>query len=92
MASLREMLEGPAPVTGTLVSNPLMARMAEDAGFQALYLGGGMLGYTKVVLEANLNITELVQAGIDIRAVSSLPLILDGALDSESPAVAARCF
>lgn len=85
MASLREMLEGPAPVTGTLVSNPLMARMAEDAGFQALYLGGGMLGYTKVVLEANLNITELVQAGIDIRAVSSLPLILDGATGFGDP-------
>ena len=85
MASLREMLEGPAPVTGTLVSNPLMARMAEDAGFQSLYLGGGMLGYTKVVLEANLNITELVQAGIDIRAVSSLPLILDGATGFGDP-------
>ena len=85
MASLREMLEGPAPVTGTLVSNPLMARMAEDAGFQSLYLGGGMLGYSKVVLEANLNITELVQAGIDIRAVSSLPLILDGATGFGDP-------
>jgi methylisocitrate lyase len=62
-----------------------MARMAEDAGFQSLYLGGGMLGYSKVVLEANLNITELVQAGIDIRAVSSLPLILDGATGFGDP-------
>ena len=83
--SLRELLQGPAPVTATLVSNPLMARMAEDAGFRALYLGGGMLGYTKVVLEANLNITELVQAGIDIRTVCSLPLILDGATGFGDP-------
>jgi methylisocitrate lyase len=73
------MLEEPKPVLATLVSNPLMAKLAEQAGFRALYLGGGMLGYAKAVLEANLNITELVQAGIDIKAVCELPLILDGA-------------
>lgn len=85
MVSLRDMLAGPTPVVATLVSNPLMARLAERAGFQALYLGGGMLGYSKVVLEANLNVTELVQAGIDIRTVTSLPLILDGATGFGDP-------
>jgi len=83
--SLRTMLERPEPVVATLVSNPLMAKLAEQAGFQALYLGGGMLGYSKVVLEANLNITELTQAGLDIRAVSDLPLILDGATGFGDP-------
>ncbi|MDP6605188.1 MAG: isocitrate lyase/PEP mutase family protein [Dehalococcoidia bacterium] len=83
--SFREMLAGPMPLTATLVSNPLMARLAEQAGFLALYLGGGMLGYSKVVLEANLNVTELVQAGNDIRAVCSLPLILDGATGFGDP-------
>ena len=85
MTSLRAMLDESMPVVATLVSNPLMARLAERAGFRALYLGGGMLGYSKVVLEANLNITELVQAGIDIRAVSSVPLILDGATGFGDP-------
>lgn len=85
MVSLRDMLAGPTPVVATLVSNPLMARLAERAGFRALYLGGGMLGYSKVVLEANLNVTEVVHAGIDIRTVTSLPLILDGATGFGDP-------
>src|SRR6266498_3353862 len=38
----------------------------------------GSTGYLKVSLEANLNLTEMCQAAMDIRAVSSLPLILDG--------------
>ena len=85
MPSLRTMLDEPDPVVATLVSNPLMAKLAEQAGFRALYLGGGMLGYAKAVLEANLNITELVQAGIDIRAVCDLPLVLDGATGFGDP-------
>src|SRR3546814_2981477 len=79
MPSLREMLAGPEPVLAPLVLNPLMARLAETAGFKALYLGGGASGYMKVHLEANLNLTEMCQAALDIRTVTSLPLILDGA-------------
>jgi len=79
MKSLRDRLSRATPVCAPLVLNPLMAKMAEAAGFEALYLGGGGTGYAKVVLEANLNLTEMVQAGIDIGAVSDLPLILDGA-------------
>jgi len=62
-----------------------MARMAEAAGFAAGYLGGGATGYLKVGLEANLNLTEMCQAALDIRAVSSLPLILDGACGYGDP-------
>jgi methylisocitrate lyase len=76
---------GPLPVTAPLVLNPLMARMAEVAGFGAGYLGGGATGYQKVALEANLNLTEMCQAALDIRAVSSLPLILDGACGYGDP-------
>lgn len=76
---LIDLLEGAAPVRAPLVLDPLMARLAEQAGFEAAYLGGGGLGYSKTFLEANLNVTEMVQAGIDIAAASSLPLILDGA-------------
>ena len=83
--SLRAMIEGPRPVTAPLVLNPLMARMAEVAGFPAGYLGGGSTGYLKVSLEANLNLTEMCQAALDIRAVSSLPLILDGACGYGDP-------
>ena len=83
--SLRAQLNGPLPVTAPLVLNPLMARMVGAAGFPAGYLGGGSTGYQKVALEANLNLTEMCQAAIDIGAVSSLPLILDGACGYGDP-------
>jgi len=83
--SLRERIQGALPVTAPLVLNPLMARMVEAAGFSAGYLGGGATGYQKVALEANLNLTEMCQAALDIRAVSSLPLILDGACGYGDP-------
>jgi methylisocitrate lyase len=51
-----------------------MARMATAAGFPALYLGGGTLGYVKTVLEANLNLTEMTQLGIEIRAAADTVL------------------
>jgi 2-methylisocitrate lyase-like PEP mutase family enzyme len=83
--SLRAQLDGPVPITAPLVLNPLMARMVEAAGFPAGYLGGGSTGYQKVALEANLNLTEMCQAALDIGAVSSLPLILDGACGYGDP-------
>ena len=83
--SLRARLRDAVPITAPLVLNPLMARMAEAAGFSAGYLGGGATGYLKVVLEANLNLTEMCQAAVDIGAVSSLPLILDGACGYGDP-------
>ena len=83
--SLRELIQRPMPVTAPLVLNPLMARMAEAAGFPAGYLGGGSTGYQKVALEANLNVTEMCQAAVDIGAVCSLPLILDGACGYGDP-------
>jgi 2-methylisocitrate lyase-like PEP mutase family enzyme len=83
--SLRARLQDTMPVTAPLVLNPLMARMAEAAGFPAGYLGGGASGYAKVALEANLNLTEMCQAALDIRAASALPLILDGACGYGDP-------
>lgn len=79
MTTLRALLAGGAQIEAPLVLNPIMAKLAEAAGFKALYLGGGSMGYMKCVTEANLNLTEMCQAAIDIKAVSSLPLILDGA-------------
>lgn len=83
--ALPALLQGSRPVTAPLVLNPLMARMAQAAGFTAGYLGGGATGYQKVCLEANLNLTEMCQTALDIRAVSSLPLILDGACGYGDP-------
>ncbi|HJU09874.1 MAG TPA: isocitrate lyase/PEP mutase family protein [Candidatus Binataceae bacterium] len=79
MTNLREMVQGNTLVEAPLVFNPLSAELAEQAGFPALYLGGGGLGYIQCVTEANLTVTEMVRIGIDIRTVCRLPLILDGA-------------
>lgn len=77
--TLRQMVaEGP-PVFAPLVLNPMMARMAEKAGARAIYLGGGASGYQGVFTEANLSLTEMAHAGLEIGAASRLPLILDGA-------------
>ena len=77
--SLRRLIEGPGPTVAPLVLNAMMAKLAEQAGFGALYLGGGAMGYLTTVTEANLSLADMVAAGLGITAVSSLPLILDGA-------------
>lgn len=81
----REMLAGGQAYIAPAVFNPLCAKIAQAAGFEALYLSAGALGYVKCCLEANLSLTELVQAGIDIRAACGLPLILDGACGFGDP-------
>jgi methylisocitrate lyase len=83
--SLRARLNDALPITAPLVLNPLMARMVAAAGFTAGYLGGGATGYLKVALEANLNLTEMCQAALDIRAACALPLIFDGACGYGDP-------
>ena len=84
-ATLRELIDRDEGVFAPLVLNPLMARLAASAGFEALYLGGGQLGFEQVTLEANLNITDVTQRGLAIRTVTDLPLILDGATGFGDP-------
>jgi methylisocitrate lyase len=79
MSTLRQMIKEGPPVFAPLVLNPMMARMAERAGARAIYLGGGASGYQSVFTEANLSLTEMAHAGLEIGAACRLPLILDGA-------------
>lgn len=83
--TLRRLIAGERALIAPAVFNPLSAKLAERAGFEMLYLGGGTAGYMNCCLEANLNITQLCQLGVDIRAVTSLPLILDGAAGFGDP-------
>lgn len=85
MRTFREMLDGAEPVVAPLVINPLSARLAAAAGFRALYLGGGAMGYIKCGTEANLTLTEMCQAALEIRGACPLPLILDGACGFGDP-------
>ena len=79
MNDFRRLIAGPEPIYAPLVFSPISALLAQAAGFPALYLGGGSLGYIKAGTEANLSLTEMTQAALDIRTVCPLPLILDGA-------------
>jgi len=76
---LRALIGREVPSVVPLVLDPISARTAAAAGFEALYLGGGTLGYVKTCTEANLSLTQMAQAGLEIRAACDLPLILDGA-------------
>lgn len=78
MKTFRILLDQPVAHLAAAVFNPLCAKLAEQAGFKVLYLGGGPLGYVKCSLEAGLSLSEVVQVGVEIRAASGLPLIMDG--------------
>jgi methylisocitrate lyase len=72
-----DLMRGSELVVAPVALNPIMARLAEEAGFKALYLSGGSLGWLKCVTEANLTLPELVEVAIDMRTVCKLPIILD---------------
>ena len=77
MDKLSHLIRGQELIVAPLVLNPIMARLAEDAGFKAIYLGGGSLGWLKCVTEANLTLTEMVAEAVDIRTACKLPIVLD---------------
>jgi 2-methylisocitrate lyase-like PEP mutase family enzyme len=83
--TFKEMLAQKKTYLAPAVFNPLAAKLARAAGFEMLYLSAGVLGYVKCNLEANMSLPELVQAGVEMRAASGLPLILDGACGFGDP-------
>jgi methylisocitrate lyase len=78
MKTLRQLMAQPELTVAPLVLNPIMARLAEDAGFKAIYLGGGTLGWQQCVTEANITLPEMARVAVDIRVACKLPLVLDG--------------
>lgn len=77
MTTLTEMIQGPELIVAPVALNPMMARLAQDCGYKAVYLSGGSLGWLKCVTEANLNLTDMVELGIDIRGATKIPIVLD---------------
>jgi methylisocitrate lyase len=74
---LRELLaDHPILVPG--VFNPLVARLAEQIGFEAVYLSGGALSAASGVPDVGLlTLTEFVAAAQDLVQATSLPIISD---------------
>jgi methylisocitrate lyase len=77
MQTLKDLIKRDELTVAPVALNPVMARLAEDAGFKAIYLSGGSLGWLKCITEANLSISDMAQVALDIRAVSKIPLVLD---------------
>jgi methylisocitrate lyase len=75
--NLNSLIAGRDLVIAPLALNPLMARLAENAGFKSVYLGGAALGWLKCVTEANLTLPELIDVAVDIRGACKLPIVLD---------------
>src|SRR6516225_9387824 len=77
LLNFRELIRGDDLIVAPCALNPIMARIAEDAGFKAIYMSGGSLGWLKCVTEANITLPEMAEIAVDMRAVCKLPIILD---------------
>ena len=77
MERLKRLVEGTDLIIAPVALNAIMARLAEEAGFKALYLSGGSLGWLKCVTEANLTLPEMAQVAVEMRTVCKLPIVLD---------------
>jgi methylisocitrate lyase len=77
LQTFRQLIEGPELIVAPVALNPIMARMAAEAGFKAVYLSGGSLGWLNCVTEANLSLSEMIAVALDMRAACPLPVVLD---------------
>src|SRR5215469_9399479 len=77
LQKLNELIRGDELIVAPVALNPIMARLAAEAGFKAVYLSGGSLGWLKCVTEANLALPELAEVAVDMRAACKLPIVLD---------------
>jgi 2-methylisocitrate lyase-like PEP mutase family enzyme len=77
--NFRTMIGGSDVVIAPGAFNGMMARLAEAAGFRALYLSGGSLGWLMAVTEATIALPDMTHVATEIRTVCDLPMILDAA-------------
>lgn len=63
-----------------LALDPLSAALARRTGFDAIYLGGGGLGYARAVSEALLTATEVADATRAITERVDVAVIVDGGI------------
>ena len=89
---LRAALAAGQPVFAPLCLEPLMARVAEQAGFRFGYLSGGALGYSYAVSEALLTLTEIADATRRLTSRSGLGVIVDGGVGFGDPVHVARAI
>src|SRR3984957_3560573 len=77
LANFRELIAGKELIVAPVALNPIMARLAEAAGFKAVYLSGGSLGWDKGITQAHITRPGLAPVAVDMRTVCKLPIVLD---------------
>jgi len=75
---LRQAIAAGDVVFAPLALDALTARIAEQAGFGAVYVSGGALGYAHAVSEALLTLDELADATRHVAARADVAVIADG--------------
>lgn len=76
-ATFRRLLARPGLIRGINVYDPLTARLAEAAGFDAIALGGYQQGSALCVPEPTLTMTEVIEGARLITKAVSIPLKVD---------------
>lgn len=74
---LRERLARPGLIKGVNVYDPLTARLAQDAGFELVALGGWQQGASLCVPEPTLTMSEVIDHARNIAAAIEIPLKVD---------------
>lgn len=74
---MRALLDAPGMIRAVNVFDPFSARIAQDAGFKAIGLGGFQLGAHKCTTEPLLTMTEVIDSARAIAQAVSIPLKVD---------------
>lgn len=76
-AAFRELMRKPGIMHAPIAYDPLTARIAEQAGFQCLDIGGYALGASACVPEPLLSLEEVAMSTRRIAAAVNIPLMID---------------
>lgn len=77
MERIRTLIQNDELIIAPVALNPLMARLAVEIGFKAIYLSGGSQGWVTCCTEATITLPEMAQIAVGIRTVTDVPIVLD---------------
>jgi 2-methylisocitrate lyase-like PEP mutase family enzyme len=76
-SALRALMRAAGIIVQPAIYNGLSARIAEDAGFKAIGLGGYAMGASMAVSEPLLSLEDVARFTREVTTVSSLPVMVD---------------
>lgn len=88
---LKEMLAKGETILAPGAYDPITARVVEDLGFPAVYMGGYMTGAHLATTEPLMTLTEQVEAAAKVARAVNIPLICDADAGYGDPIHTMRC-